>query len=94
MHVLYDVAAAWLARDAERPEVVREAIDGTLDNIDPPEKIEQVRRDDGLLEYDPDMVIDDWGYTDPEEMNLDMPPASATFAPGGGPADSGEFIFD
>lgn len=68
MDVLYDLALAWLARDAERSAEQRDRIEGTLDNIDPPEVVEQTRREDGMLEHDPDMEIPGWGFMDEDEM--------------------------
>jgi hypothetical protein len=75
--VLYDLAVAWLAREAEKSEQQRDAVSATLENLDPPEKIEHTRREDGMLEYDPDMEIPGWGYgDDPTEMPGMPPPAS------------------
>jgi hypothetical protein len=78
--VLYNLGVAWLAREAEKAETQRDAVDATLDNLDPPEKIEQTRREDGMLEYDPDMEIPGWGFMDEDEMpamSWTPPPVSA-----------------
>jgi hypothetical protein len=67
-----------LARHVQRGEA-HEAIENALDSINPIEKVEQTRREDGMLEYNPDMEIPGWGYggTDPTEMPGMPPPASA-----------------
>lgn len=83
LNVLYEIGVALLAREAEKDERQRDLADATLNNIDPPEQIVQTRREDGMLEYDPDMEVPGWGYSDPSEMNLGVPPASA----GGGSVD-------
>jgi hypothetical protein len=81
--VLYDIGMAMLAREAEKGEQVRDSVDQTLDNVDPPEKIEQTRRADGTLEYDPDMEIPGWGFMDPEDMPpFDLPPAGVAAGDG------------
>lgn len=79
--MLYDIAVAFLARDAERSAAQRESIDATLDDIDPPEVVEQTRNEEGMLEYNPDMEIPHWGEFDPTE-DLDMPSASEMYGPG------------
>lgn len=78
LHVIYDLGVAWLAREAEKTEQQRDAVEATLDNLDPPERVEQTRREDGMLEHNPDMEVPGWGYSDPEDMSLNMPPASAS----------------
>jgi hypothetical protein len=76
--VLYDVGVALLAREAEKSEQQRDNVEATLDNIDPPERVEQTRREDGMVEHNPDMEVPGWGYTDPEDMPAWGPPASAS----------------
>jgi hypothetical protein len=78
LHVIYVLGVAWLAREAEKTEQQRDTVDATLDNLDPPERVEQTRRDDGMLEHNPDMEIPGWGYSDPDEMNLPPPVSSAS----------------
>jgi len=77
VETLYGLGVAWLAREAEKAEVLRDAVDATLDGLDPPEKIEQTRREDGMLEHDPGLEIPGWGYFDPDDMAGLPPPASA-----------------
>lgn len=78
--MLYNLGIAWLAREAEKTGQQRESVDATLDDLDPPEKVEQTRREDGMLEYDPDLEIPGWGFMDADDMADLPPPASAAGA--------------
>jgi hypothetical protein len=83
LHVLYELGVAWLAREAEKTAQQRDVVDATLDNLDPPERVEQTRREDGMLEHNPDMEVPGWGYSDSE----DMPGLPASVSASGGAVD-------
>lgn len=78
---MYDVAIAFLGREAEKPGEVQQHADRILDQINPPPKVEQTRNEHGVLEHNPDMTFDGWGFTDPTEMDMGQGSASAMYGP-------------
>lgn len=81
---MYDVAVAFLGREAEKSGEVQQHADRVLDQINPPPKVEQTRNAEGVLEHDPTMEIPGWGYTDPTDMDLGQGSASAMYGPASG----------